>query len=308
MHLTKGPVCNALISADVMLSSGEVVTASEDSHPDLFWALRGCGPAFFGVLTRVTLPLFDPPGAWMASTYRFSYDALPELIEFFDRHEAQQDARVSNRISLGPHPDNPADVIVTARVSAFADSGPAAVAQARELLGYYSDAGLGSSALEVSEFNEQNVSAYMMTTDPTAGTHTDNVFTDAASALLAAAQLMHERPEGFSIHLDLAHNMQYHAPYGDHIAYSAPGRHFLTTYVDWTDTTPERNALAYEWADRFAEVAAQHGTGNYLNQVDTGIYPAKVRQSFSTANWERLQRVRERYDPEGRFFSYVGLA
>ncbi len=307
MQLTKGPVCNALISAEVMLASGELVTVSEDNNPELFWAMRGCGPAFFGIVTKMTLPLFDPPGAYMASTYQFSLAALPSLVKFFDQHSANQDPRVSIRISLRPLPDSPADSMALVRVNTFSEPGPQANAEARQRLAYYSTAGLGDGAYEKNEFNDEDIGLYMMTTDPTAGTHTDNVFTDDASSLLAASHLMQTRPEGFSIHLDLGYKMQYYQSSGDDISYSAAGSHFLSIYVDWTDTSPERNELAYEWADRFANIAKQYGDGNYLNQVDTALYPEKISQSFSAESWEKLGDVRQQYDPDSRFFSYVGM-
>lgn len=40
-----GLTCDTLVSAALVLPSGEMLSASADDHPDVFWALRGGGAA-----------------------------------------------------------------------------------------------------------------------------------------------------------------------------------------------------------------------------------------------------------------------
>ena len=49
-HRTYGMTCDSLLSADVITSAGEFVSASDTERADLFWALRG-GGGNFGIVT-----------------------------------------------------------------------------------------------------------------------------------------------------------------------------------------------------------------------------------------------------------------
>ena len=58
-------VAFACAPLDVVTAAGERLTINERSHPDLYWAARGAGPAFCAVATRFHLEAFRV-SAWHA--------------------------------------------------------------------------------------------------------------------------------------------------------------------------------------------------------------------------------------------------
>lgn len=55
-----GYAMDNVVSYDVVLGNGTQVVASNVSHPDLFWALKG-GANNYGIVTKFTLNTFDLP-------------------------------------------------------------------------------------------------------------------------------------------------------------------------------------------------------------------------------------------------------
>jgi len=76
-----GMTIDHLISAQIVTAQGEIITASETEHSDLFWAIRG-GGGNFGIATRFEFRLV-PVGQILAGG--FVYPAEPEILAAFTR-------------------------------------------------------------------------------------------------------------------------------------------------------------------------------------------------------------------------------
>src|SRR5436190_12892281 len=82
-HLTRscGLAIDNLLEADVVLADGSLVRASEDSHPDLFWAIRG-GGGNFGVVTSFLFRL-HPVGMVNAGPTLWPMERASEVLRWY---------------------------------------------------------------------------------------------------------------------------------------------------------------------------------------------------------------------------------
>ncbi len=91
-----------LLSARVVTADGAVVTASETSHPDLFWAIRG-GGGNFGIVTEFEFTL-HPVGEVLAGFFAYPVSEAREVFEYYRQftEDAPEELGCYARISTDP--------------------------------------------------------------------------------------------------------------------------------------------------------------------------------------------------------------
>lgn len=76
-----GLIADMILSMNVVLSNGSAIVVSENSAPDLWWAMRGAGHNF-GIVTSLTQSIHKrTTDSWFYATYIFGQDKLEPLFE-----------------------------------------------------------------------------------------------------------------------------------------------------------------------------------------------------------------------------------
>jgi FAD/FMN-containing dehydrogenase len=98
-----GLACDNLISADVVIADGRMLTASAEENEDLFWGIRG-GSGNFGVVTSFEYQL-HPVGPVLAGGLVYPMTKAREVLRFYHEFASTCPDELSTVASLGIAPD-----------------------------------------------------------------------------------------------------------------------------------------------------------------------------------------------------------
>ncbi|EAW11715.1 FAD-binding oxidoreductase [Aspergillus clavatus NRRL 1] len=104
---TYGLTIDNLLAAQVVLPSGEIVTASATEHADLFWGLRGAGYNF-GVVVSFTYQAHEQTNPVYAGILAFPPDQLEAVVTQLNATVAEPDPRAGAICILAQPPGAPA--------------------------------------------------------------------------------------------------------------------------------------------------------------------------------------------------------
>lgn len=69
---------------------------------------------------------------------------------------------------------------------------------------------------------------------------------------------------------------------------------------------PEDDAANMKWHNEVAAIIKPFTSAHYIGETDIVQENARVQNSYTAAKWEKLEKIRTKYDPEGLFFGYLG--
>jgi len=295
-----GIACHNVTSVDVVLSDGSLVSASETENPEIFWAARGAGPEFFGIVTAYRLRLHSYPRAIRTSVWSYGLDQIGAVERWMSASMriVPRNVEFTAVMSSAPPPlADKAAKTVAAVATIFADSEDEAAATLAKIL-----AGAPEAALAVQLGMETPFDVLYRIIGQffpegrryAADTHWS---ADPAALMAGLADYVAGAPSPESFALAVALPPPPAEPMPD-TAFSMVGPAFSAAYAIWEKAESDAENLG--WLRNANNKAASHSLGHYIGEADLDL-PERARGSFSSQAYSRLLGLQRKYDPAGLF-------
>ena len=293
-----GLTIDELLAAEIVTAAGEVLHVDADSHPDLFWAIRG-GGGNFGVVSRFKYRLREvdpivggmlilPATAGVIAGFVAAAEAAPDEL-----------SAIGNILLAPPMPFLPPEatgkpiIMILLAYAGDAGAGEKAAAPFRALATPYADMVRPMRYSEIYQFTEGEApplediarSGFLEKFDEaTAETILSQL--QASTAAMAITQL---RVLGGAVARVPAEATAY--------AHRRRGILFAAAALyEQAAETPQHLA----WINGYVAALPHRAPGVYVNFLaDEG--PERVREAYPGATWDRLAAVKAKYDPDNFF-------
>ena len=297
-----GLACDSVRSFELVTAGGELVRASDDENPDLFWALRG-GGGNFGVVTEFEFELHPFGPDVFAGILLYPLERAGEVLRFcrdFMEQAADELVIFETFMTVPPEDPFPAEL-----------QGRPALALA---IAYAGDLDEGQRALRplracappaLDLLGPMSHGALQAMLDPTA----PHGMRDYNKSHFLAELPDEAVDKQVELHADVRSPMSLiiNARMGGAIdrvpaestAFGHRGANRLVWVVSswWKGDDAEQ----IEWCRGVFDAMTPYSTGGvYVNALDAEG-PERVRAAYRDSVWKRLVEVKDRWDPENAF-------
>ena len=292
-----GLTIDSLLAAELVTADGQLCRASETENPDLFWAIRG-GGGNFGVVTRLQFRLQPLPHFTGGILI---LPATPETIAGFSALSLVAPEELSTIGNVMPAPPLPflaaehhGKLVIFAFIAFAGDDAAAerAIAPFRSLAAPLADMVKRGPYLGMYPPEDPNYR-------PTAVART--MFVDGIDS--SSAQTIYEYLTKSDATMRVA---QLRALGGasarvpsDAAAYAHRSKPMLVNVAAFYQGESDRDVRT-AWVTEFAKALQPNDDSAYVGFLGADG-PARIRAAYPGATWDRLKRVKAKYDPTNLF-------
>ncbi len=300
-----GMAAHSVTRAEVVTADGDLVTADPDHHPDLFWGLKG-GTGNFGIVTSLEFALHPVRDVYAGNLY-YPLDRARDVLEFFagwTRSAPPELTAAATFRAFPPLPGIPEPLRGRSLVAVRGchcgnlDDGRALIDTARVALGpaavdtfaVMPAAGLAAISMDpVEPLRAVNHSELLADLTP-----------DVIDALVELAGPESGSPLVMLEIRQLGGALRARADDLNPMAHTRAA--FSLNAIGITPTTERAAAVRAHLATIRHRIGALASGDTYINFLDLdGATPERIRAAYSTADWQRLTRLKETYDPANVF-------
>jgi FAD/FMN-containing dehydrogenase len=303
-----GWAAESIEAIQVVTAGGDIEWCDESANADLFWAARGSGPGFFGVVTAFRLRTRERYRELTQTTYVYPASVAADVLGWL--HAARHDVPASvELVAVGitppqfsptqsPEVNADGPVLVVDGVSF--DGGPRSL---RALDGC-PVAGEALVAKVAQPVTIGELRAEQLRANPEGHRYVvDNAYlagpADALIPAMAPAFTGLPTAKSFSLWFDLAHLPARQLP---DMALSVQTDLYFATYV--VCESPSRDALCGSWVSATMDRLQPFSAGCYLGDSDLNRRPDRF---MSDPAWDRFLKIRDARDPSHLFAGYHHL-
>src|SRR5215470_3513547 len=298
-----GLVSDNLVAADLLLATGDRVRASETSHCDLLWAIRG-GGGNFGIVTEFEFELHAVDSQVLAGPVVFESGRAREVLRFYRDFIETAPDELSVYVNLRTAPELdwvPPDlrgrpvIMLVPCYSGDLSEGARILRPLREF---------GAPVADLVELKPYVAHQSMF--DATVPHHWGYYWkshylpplTDAVIDVLAEHAWRKSSPASYTLVFHLGGQIA-RLPDDHSAAGGRDAQHAVNINAAWPEGGPQHPDV--EWCRAEFRALEPHSTGGvYVNFVDNDEGDARVRAAYGR-RYDRLARIKARYDP-GNFF------
>ncbi|KAL5341136.1 hypothetical protein BJX70DRAFT_75108 [Aspergillus crustosus] len=295
--------CEHVVALDVVTASGESVKADAQQNSDLFWAARGGGPAFPGVVTRFYLQTLPAPKIMRTSGYVYPVENYATILNWALTTAAGFKDSIEI-VAIGSCQEGIDTPCLTIALIAFGDD----ETHLQNLLDRVESSrpagAISAWTCRPTTLPEQfNLKARSY--PPNHRYYVDNAFinnhADITDTLEQAFTTLPTRKSLalWSSMIPLSRRRKQEAP---DMALSIQSDHYFALYAIWEDE--KEDLLCKSWLDAVMQEVGVRSVGSYLGELD---FRSRLGKYWGEEEYQRLLEIRRKWDPEGRIPGCLGL-